>query len=309
MLEAAMLLTAIAVDLTLGEPPARIHPVVWIGKFIAALERLPIRSPRLQLAHGALMPLVGILVFVGPAWLVLDYLRQASPPAYFLLGTFLLKSTFSIRGLFRATEGVRRPLAAGDLPQARAALRSLVSRDTASLGGPLVAAAAVESVAENTSDSIVAPLFFFVLLGLPGALAYRVINTFDAMVGYHGRYEYLGKASARLDDLANLVPARVTALILVLAGFLSGNRAGPAWRTMRRYCGATESPNAGWPMSAMAGALGVRLEKVGHYCLGDGTTDLTADTVAQANGIARVSTLIVTAISVALLVVKHVHFS
>jgi adenosylcobinamide-phosphate synthase len=115
---------------------------------------------------------------------------------------------------------------------------------------------------------VVAPLFYFALLGLPGAVAYRAVNTLDAMIGYRGRYEYLGKASARLDDALNFVPARLTALLLVIAGALSGLGAARGWRVLRRDGGATESPNAGRPMAAMAGLLGVVLEKPGHYRLG-----------------------------------------
>ena len=128
----------------------------------------------------------------------------------------------------------------------------------------------MESVSENMSDSFIGPWLAFALLGLPGAFAYRAINTLDSMIGYHGPYEYLGKAAARLDDLINLVPARVTGLLVVVGGLaLPGQTAPGAWRIMLRDHGRTESPNAGWSMSGMAGALGVELEKVGHYRLGD----------------------------------------
>jgi adenosylcobinamide-phosphate synthase len=167
--------------------------------------------------------------------------------------------------------------------------------------------AAIESLAENLSDSFVAPLFYFVILGVPGALAYRAINTLDAMIGYHGRFEYLGKVAARLDDLVNWLPARLTAYLLALGGALFIPEGGPArstggrlsvvfpqegagmraWQIARRDHAQTESPNAGWPMAAMAGALGVRLEKVGHYVLGDADQRLTAERVREAASIAR----------------------
>ncbi|MHB8620796.1 MAG: CobD/CbiB family cobalamin biosynthesis protein, partial [Chloroflexota bacterium] len=129
--------------------------------------------------------------------------------------------------------------------------------------------ATIESVAENSADSIVAPLFWYLLLGAPGALAYRFANTADAMVGYRGQYEHLGKASARLDDALSYIPARLTALLLVGGCRLLGLPAGRAWSVARRDHAATASPNAGWPMAAAAGALAVPLEKAGHYVLGD----------------------------------------
>jgi adenosylcobinamide-phosphate synthase len=129
---------------------------------------------------------------------------------------------------------------------------------------------------------VVAPLLFFACFGVPGALAYRAVNTLDAMIGYHGRYEYLGKASARLDDLLNLVPARLTAALLLVAGALLGHDVRRGWRILRRDGGRTESPNAGRPMAAMAGLLGVRLEKQGHYRLGDPLHAVGARTIAAA---------------------------
>jgi adenosylcobinamide-phosphate synthase len=148
-------------------------------------------------------------------------------------------------------------------------LRSLVSRDRSNLTADLAAAAAIESLAENLSDSVVAPLFYYALFGLPGAALYRLCNTLDSMIGYRGRYEYLGKASARLDDILNLLPSRLTALLIIgLAPFFGGKWRN-AWRIWRRDAGKTASPNAGHPMSAAAGALRIQLEKVDHYTLGD----------------------------------------
>ncbi|MFC1864895.1 CobD/CbiB family cobalamin biosynthesis protein, partial [Chloroflexota bacterium] len=118
----------------------------------------------------------------------------------------------------------------------------------------------------------VAPLFYFLLFGVPGAIAYRVVNTLDAMVGYHGEYEYLGKFASRLDDVLNFIPARLTALLLVLASFLSGRGARASWQVTLREHSKTESPNAGWVMAAVAGALSVQLERVGHYRLGEADT-------------------------------------
>ena len=262
-----ILLAALAVDLVLGEPPSRLHPVVWMGRMQEALRRRAPRGPLPQLLWGAFMAAVGPCVFGGLAWLAL---RHTHGVLHWLLAVFLLKSAFAVRALAAGGWSVSRPLAAGNIDAARAALRGLVSRDTKALTAPLAAAAAVESVAENASDSIVAPLLFFALGGVPAAVAYRAVNTLDAMIGYRGHLEWLGKASARLDDLANLVPARLTAATLVLAAPVGPGSSSRALAVWARDRALTESPNAGHPMAAMAGALGVELEKLDAYRLGAG---------------------------------------
>lgn len=260
---------AVLWDLALGEPPARFHPVVWMGRVIRTLDLRARRgSPADELLQGAIIALVVTGLFAGGAALLLRW-----PDALWLrlgLGAWLLKASFAQRALDQAAMAVARALAAGDLPAARTGLRSLCSRDPSALGPEAVAAGAVESVAENTSDSVVAPLLFFALFGVPGAIAYRAVNTMDAMIGYHGRYEYLGKAAARFDDLLNLIPARLTAALLLLAGLVHGHDARRGIAVLRRDGARTESPNAGRPMAVMAGLLGVVLEKDGHYCLGEG---------------------------------------
>jgi adenosylcobinamide-phosphate synthase len=147
-------------------------------------------------------------------------------------------------------------------------VKALVSRDAASLDCALLTSAAVESLAENASDSIVAPLVYYAVGGLPAALAYRAANTLDAMIGYHDEYEHLGKVAARLDDALNLLPARLTSGLLLAAGALAGGDVPTGLAATRRDHARTASPNAGWPMSTMAGLLGTRLEKPGHYLLG-----------------------------------------
>jgi len=277
-----ILLLALAYDLLLGEPPAALHPVVWMGRVISLLERgAPAQNVVFQLAYGTFMVALCLAVFMAPAWLLLRFLEERSPLAYALAGAYLFKGSLSVRELGRAAYRVRSALMGQRLEEARSALTALVSRDTHRLSSSLVAAAA-ESVAENTADSVIAPLFYFALFGVPGALAYRLVNTLDSMVGYHGRYEYLGKAPARLDDLLNLVPARLSALLMVAVAPLAGARAGSAWRVMWRDHSLTESPNAGWSMSAIAGALGVTLEKVGHYRLGEALAEPSEESIGQA---------------------------
>jgi adenosylcobinamide-phosphate synthase len=267
------LLLALLLDLVLGDPPNRYHPVAWMGAAIGMTRRAaPRRHHLLALLYGAALVVGGVMV-VSIIGIVMQELRQLLPlPWYWLLEACVLKTTFSYNGLTQAAHQVQAALDAGELERARQLVSwHLVSRDTATLTPSQVAAATVESVAENTSDGIIAPLMFYALGGLPAALAYRFINTADAMLGYHdAEREWLGKIPARLDDLVNLVPARLTAGLLLLATWLLGGPLHRALTVWWRDAGQTASPNAGRPMSVMAGALGVELKKVGHYCLGAG---------------------------------------
>ena len=274
---AVVLAVAALLDLLAGEPPARLHPVVWMGRVVAGLERsAPRQGRRRQLAWGAAVALVGPAGAALGAAVARRAIRRLGPVG--LLGeAALLKTTFAVRALVAAGSAVQAALDAGDEAGARAALRSLVSRDTMALGPPLLAAAAIESLAENTTDSFLAPWLAYALAGLPGAFAYRAVNTLDSMIGYRGRYEYTGKAAARLDDTLNLVPARLAMALLALAAPAGGGSPLRAVRAARRDRGVTASPNAGWTMAAMAGALGLRLEKVGAYALGDGRDPAAPD--------------------------------
>ena len=267
------LLLALLLDLVLGDPPNRYHPVAWMGAVIGLARRAaPPWHRLLALLYGAGVAIGGMLV-VGILGIIVEALLQRLPlPWYWLAEACVLKTTFACRGLMQAAQQVQAALAAGELERARQLVSwHLVSRDTSALTSSQVAAATVESVAENASDGIIAPLMFYALGGLPAALAYRFINTADAMLGYRDpEREWLGKVPARLDDLVNLLPARLTAGLFLLVTWLLGGPLRRACRVWWRDAGQTASPNAGRPMSVMAGALGVELEKIGHYCLGAG---------------------------------------
>jgi adenosylcobinamide-phosphate synthase len=265
-----ILIGAVLVDVVFGEPPAALHPVVWIGRFQNVLRRSAPVRPAPAFAWGVLMAVAGpLLSGAGAAWL-LSMCKAAAGWLDIPVSIYLLTSSFAIRGLAAGAIGVRRPLEKGDLVAAREALWYLVSRDRTSLSAGLVAAAAIESVAENICDSIVAPLFFFAVGGVPAALAYRAINTLDAKIGYRGPLEWLGKAAARLDDVVNLVPARLSGALVILASVFGPGSPARALAIWRRDRGLAASPNGGHPMAAMAGGLGVELEKVGLYRLGAG---------------------------------------
>jgi adenosylcobinamide-phosphate synthase len=275
-----MLALATALDLALGEPPNPIHPVAWMGKVISLLERGGEKlHPVVQFLYGLAMVLFITALFVIPTCFILMYLKDLHIAAYIIVAALLLKCTFSLKGLQRAASRVRELLQENKLDEARWELRSLVSRNTGDLPQPLLVSATVESVAEGTGDSLVAPLFYFLLFGVPGAVGYRVVNTMDAMIGYHGKYEYLGKFASRLDDVLNFIPARITALLLIFAALVMRRNGHKSWRVAFREHAKTESPNAGWPMAAMAGALNTRLEKAGHYQLGEANAVLVPETI------------------------------
>ncbi|MBI4787763.1 MAG: cobalamin biosynthesis protein [Chloroflexi bacterium] len=295
-----VLLLAIMIDWLLGDPPNALHPVAWFGRLAHALEsRAPRNNPRAELAYGAGIAAVGITVAAFPALVLGRVLKSRKAGWIGVVGVAAaLKMTFAWRGLIQAGESVRCNLQAGAPERVRANLQAMVSRDTESLDPPLLAAAAIESLAENASDAFVAPLFYYQLFGLPGAFVYRAVNTLDSMIGYHGRYEFLGKIPARLDDVLNWIPARLTALLIVAAARLTGAKPRGAWQAMRRDHARTASPNAGYPMSAMAGALDVRLEKVGHYRLNEtGRAPRPAD-IGRAAKIVSVALALATTLSI-----------
>ena len=267
---AMALLMAVWLDRLVGEPPARIHPVVWMGEALRWWgERLAPQAPRAAdwkcswsaaLVRCALAAMV-VAFFWGLQWAALQL--------HWLLATalvaLLLKPLFAWRMLCDEVLAVEAALARS-LPEGRERLARLVSRDVAQLDALQVRESAIESLAENLNDSVVAPLFWFALLGLPGAALYRFANTADAMWGYPGmrggRYwQWAGKWAARADDVLSWLPARITALLLALTV------RGLPLHTLARQARKTPSPNSGWPMAAMSMALGVRLTKPGVYVL------------------------------------------
>ena len=284
------ILLALILDAILGDPPNRFHPTAWMGSLIIALMRFrPHGSRAAAFFYGIFILVVGLILTVSAGWGLFLLSQQLPFWAAVLLHALALKLTISLRGLDRAALQVQRALQADDLPEARRLLAwHLVSRDTSQLNAPQLTAAAIESVAENASDGIIAPLFFYAIGGLPLAFAYRFVNTADSLLGYHdAEREWLGKVPARFDDLLNLAPARLTGLFVLLAAPLSGANIRQGWRMMRRDAYLTASPNAGIPMSAAAGALGVQLEKVGHYILGKGLRPATVSDLARARVLLR----------------------
>ncbi|MEL7022601.1 MAG: adenosylcobinamide-phosphate synthase CbiB [Pseudomonadota bacterium] len=267
-----MVLLAWMIELAVGWPDAMYrwirHPVVWIGALISGLERLlnrEVHSRRRQWLLGAMVTIVVVSITWSIATLAVALAQ--GPLAEVVVGAVIGASLLASRSLHEHVAAVAVALKAGDLSRSRSAVAHIVGRDPSQLDEPAIARAAIESLAENTSDGVVAPLFWGVLLGLPGLAAYKAINTLDSMIGHrNARYECFGKCAARLDDAVNWIPARITAALFVLAAKISAT----AWQVMWRDSSHHRSVNAGWPEAAMAGALQIRLSGPRQY----------ADTVA-----------------------------
>lgn len=292
---AALLLDALA-----GEPPEAFHPTVWMGRAISAYERgsLKLKGPGTRLIAGVFLACsLPLGAFFSARALLSLTPRQLRP----VVEAALISTTLSMRGLASAAESVRGDLSRDDLGAARASVGEFVGRDTADLSPAGVSRAAVESVAENTSDGVVGPVFYGFLFGAPGALAYRAVNTLDSMVGYRrGPYLELGWASARLDDLANLIPSRLTVLAAAAA---SGVPAKTVTNAVR-YGPLSSSPNAGYAEAAFAGALGLRLGGTNVYggverqgaALGEGRAPDSEDVGRAVALMRRLCTLLVLAV-------------
>lgn len=269
---ALIFLLAFVIDAVLGEYPDRIHPTIGIGKVIAYLKpKLKNANAKIEKANGVLLALGVMLLVSVPVFLLLFWLRQSfgSIP-YIIVGAVLFKATFAVKGMGHYTKPIASAMKKNDLAEARKWLHFIVRRDPNTLNERQIISAAVESIAESTTDGITGPFFFFALFGVPGAFAYRVVNTLDSMVGYKNvENKNIGWFSANLDTIANYVPARLTAYLMVAASFLLGENWRESWRILQRDKGKTASINAGWTISAMAGALNTQLEKQGYYALGD----------------------------------------
>ncbi len=284
-----IMLLAFALDVALGDPPwlyrALPHPVVWIGRLIALTDlhlNRPAAGPRARFWLGLAATTLVVFLAVLAGWMI-HWICGLLPHGWIVEGV-LVASLLAYRGLYDHVKAVALGLDES-LAEGRAAVAKIVGRDPESLDEPGVARAASESLAENFSDGVVAPLFWLALLGLPGLCAYKAVNTLDSMIGYRSeRYLFFGRAAARLDDGVNWLPARLAGVLIVLAAFFLPGAAGRgAWRVMWRDAPKHRSPNAGWPEAALAGALGFALAGPRHYgsetvsdpWIGDGRAELS----------------------------------
>lgn len=262
----ALLALALTLDLLLGDPRWLPHPVVFIGRLITFLEGFLRAQIHNQRCAGVLLLAATVSISAAAAWLVIRVCSSIAPPAGFLASVLIAYTCLAARSLHRESALVAEALTAGDLDGARLKLSRIVGRDTETLDEQQIWRAVVETVAENTSDGIIAPLFWLAVGGPVAAIAYKAVSTLDSMVGYKNeRYLHFGWASARMDDLLNFVPARLTALLMILSAPLVGLSCTGAARIARRDRLNHPSPNSAHPEAAAAGALGVQLGGTAYY--------------------------------------------
>ena len=270
-------LFALALDLAVGDPRNRFHPTAWIGRLIGGM--IPhgrSESPRAERAAGVIIVLAvtgavlsGLLALdLGIAVITIDWIALT---VSVLAGIILLKTTIAVRGMELHATSVAAHIAGGRIESARESLAMIVKRDTANLDRDHVISGVLESVSENTVDGITGPLFYFGLFGIFGAFAYRIINTFDSMIGYRTQmFGNLGWFAANCDSIMNYVPSRLTALLMVLGCMILGIDWRGSYRVMLRDGSVPESSNAGYPIAVLAGALNTTLEKIDCHRIGDG---------------------------------------
>ena len=299
-------------DFFIGDPPNWPHPVRWIGNLISAVQRMIRRychSDMMLRIGGAVMWIVVVGLTWGVCWGVLTLAQSIHPWLGWGIEIWMIFTVLAGRCLADAARDVERPLRANNLAESREKLSWIVGRDTSQLQPQQINRAVVETVAENTVDGIIAPLFFLFLGGAPLAMAYKAVNTLDSMVGYkHEKYRAIGMVSARLDDVANFIPARLSWLLLGLAAFLcrkDGSRAlHIGWRDRYNH----SSPNCAWSEASVAGALGIRLggpndyfgERVEKPWIGDAQRDISVDDISQTIRLMWVASTLALALFIAL---------
>ncbi|MFQ5737193.1 MAG: adenosylcobinamide-phosphate synthase CbiB [Thermodesulfobacteriota bacterium] len=268
----AVIIFAYLLDLAVGDPEGLPHPVRWIGRLVSGLERAlrgAARTPALARLCGAVLAVVTVGVVYGAAFFALELARRYSAPAFYVVCAYIIWTSIAVTSLKGEAASVVRALKGNGgrgLFEARRALSRIVGRDTASLTEHEVLKAAVETVSENTSDGVVAPLFYLALGGPALMIAYKAVNTLDSMVGYRNeRYRDFGWFSARLDDAANYVPSRLAAMLMVCASFILRYNWRRSLAVVARDGRNHPSPNSGFPEAAVAGALGIRLGGGARY--------------------------------------------
>ena len=290
---------ALLLDFLIGDPKTKYHPTAWIGKLIAVL--VPFsrnNSPKKELFGGILIVFV-VVTIVSTLLVVLDFgislltIDVISLVVSIAVGSILLKTTIAIRGMQKHALAVVDALEKDDLDSARNHLSMIVKRNTKHLDKNHISSAVLESVSENTVDGITGPLFYYAIFGLPGAFVYRAINTIDSMVGYKtSLFRNIGWFGANCDTILNYIPSRLTGLVMILSALILGYNWKESFYIMRRDGKKLESPNAGFPIAALAGALGTKLEKINYYAVGDGNIEFTKSHIISAIRLMKVSSIL-----------------
>jgi adenosylcobinamide-phosphate synthase len=290
---------AILLDFKFGDPKNKYHPTSWIGTLIAKFTPIAKnKHPMIEKFGGICIvtitsSLVVLLLFalnIGITLVTIDYVSLI---VSVIVGGLLLKTTIAIHGMEKHAKSVLESLDEENLDMARNHLSMIVKRNTKNLDKNHVLSGVLESISENTVDGITGPLFYYALFGLPGAFVYRVINTSDSMIGYKTDiFKNIGWFAATCDSILNYIPSRLTGLVMIISAAILHNNWKESYKIMIRDGKKTESPNAGYPMAALAGALETKFEKINHYKLGDGETVLTKEHVHSAISIMKLTSVL-----------------
>ena len=290
---------AILLDLTFGDPKNRYHPTAWIGNLIGIITtRMKNENYILEKFGGIFIVLIPVCISV----IVLSSLNfsidlisveSLSILISIISGIVLFKMTIAIKGMEKHALAVLDSIQKNNLDQARTNLSMIVKRNTKNLDKKHILSGTLESLSENIVDGITGPMFYFAIFGLPGAFVYRIINTVDSMVGYKTQmFKNLGWFGANCDNILNYIPSRLTGLTIVLGSMLLGHDWKNCYEIFKRDGKKTDSPNAGYPMAAFAGALGTKFEKLEHYSLGTGENEITSKKVKDAITLMKVTSLL-----------------
>ena len=290
---------ALLLDFLIGDPKTKYHPTAWIGKLIAVL--VPFtrnNSPKKELFGGILI-VFAVVAIVSTLLVALDFgislltIDIVSLVVSIVVSSILLKTTIAIRGMQKHALSVVDALEKDDLDSARNHLSMIVKRNTKHLDKNHISSAVLESVSENTVDGITGPLFYYAIFGLPGAFVYRAINTIDSMIGYKtSLFRNIGWFGANCDTILNYIPSRLTGLVMILSALILGYNWKESFYIMKRDGRKLESPNAGFPIAALAGALGTKLEKINYYAVGDGNIEFTKSHIISAIRLMKVSSIL-----------------
>ena len=290
---------AILLDLLFGDPKNRFHPTAWIGILIGSITtRMKNEYYNLEKFGGIFIVLIpvciSIVVLLGLDFSIdLISVESLSILISIISGVVLFKMTIAIKGMERHALAVLDSIQKNDLTQARTNLSMIVKRNTKNLDKNHILSGTLESLSENIVDGITGPMFYFAIFGLPGAFVYRIVNTVDSMVGYKTQmFKNLGWFGANCDNVLNYIPSRLTGLTIVLGSMLLGHDWKNCYEIFKRDGKKTDSPNAGYPMAAFAGALGTKFEKLEHYSLGTGEYEITSKKVKDAISLMKVTSLL-----------------
>lgn len=294
-----IVILALILDFIVGDPKNKFHPTSWIGSLIAKL--VPIiknESPQKEKLGGIILVILvvsivlSLLTFVniGIQNIPIEFLEII---ASIIVGIILLKTTIAIRGMEKHAMAVMESLEQNDLESARNNLSMIVKRNTKNLDKNHILSGTLESISENTVDGVTGPLFYFAFFGISGAFVYRIINTIDSMIGYKTSiFRNVGWFGANCDKILNYFPARITSLLMVVGAMILGNDWKKSYKIMRRDGKNTDSLNAGYPMAALAGALGTRFEKINHYCVGEGNVEFTKSHLHSAISLMKITSIL-----------------